>query len=516
MDEKLIENVVKRRHPEYDEQKPHWNFCELSYRGGREYITAGNVFRYFKEGGKDYADRLKRTYRANHTKRVVDTVNLHLFRNPPQRSDELANDAVKKFWLDPRGDDKGDINAFMKSVDQWLSVYGIIYIVVDNTPFVGESEADAQDASKPYAYILPPQRLLDVSFDQKGEIVWATVAEDRREAEDPFTSSGDVKCDVRLWMKNEWYLFSEEEQPTAGKGNSKWVLRDSGINKLGVVPIVPVMSEEGTDFSAPALVGDIVYMDRAVVNYGSALDEIIYGQTFSQLAIPASGVLPGSTGYNHAMSASRNRAFLYSTADGSNAKPEYIAPDASQAQLIIGAMQVLMRNIYSVTGTDNEANSQSMSKGKEYASGVVRAFDYSAIENLLVNKANALCKVEIKIAKLVGRYAGAKDLTEEEEIGLVAYPQDFDIQGLESDLATTKALSEVEGPTGLIRQSMRQVADKMTTRLSGPDREKIKSEIDGWQPAPEYKREQDKQNLEIKQKQAEKPAPVAAKTVAKK
>jgi hypothetical protein len=472
-------------------------------------MTAKNVFQYYKEGEKDFQDRLSRTYRANHTKRVVDTVNLHLFKQPVQRDAATAPKALAAFWSDPCGDGQGDMTRLAKEIDQWLSVYGLVYVVVDNTPFEGES-AEAAAASRPYAYILHPQRVQDLAFDGQGEILWATVAEDRRDDLDPFASSGKMMVDVRLWTRERWYLFAK----ASADNDAPYELKEEGKNALGKVPIVPVRAEHGTAYSAPALIGDIVYMDRALVNYGSALDEIIYGQTFSQLAVPATGILPGSTGYGHALEASRKRVFLYDTSSGdAGAKPFYLSPDASQANLILDAMQVLMRNIYSVTGTDNEANSQSMSKGKEYASGVVRAFDYSSIENMLVNKSKALEAAEEKIAALVLAYAGEPEIDADALRNLIKYPSSFDIRGLESDLAVAKALHDIQGPGGLLRRHLRGVGEKLLPRLSDAERQDLAGEIDGWQPAAEFDRELKRQDMELKEKQAAKPppAPVAKK-----
>lgn len=500
-----IKLVTERRHPRYDALIDHWDFCELSYRGGRGYMTSKNIFRYYKEGPKDYEDRLARTHRANHTKRVVDTVNLHLFKQPVERDEQLAPEELKRFWLDPAGNGKTSISTFAKQMDQWQSVYGRIYVLVDNTDFGVVSLKDAEQISKPYAYIIHPQSMLDMAFDAHGEFLWALVVECRREDRDPFTSNGREMHDIRLWMRDEWHLFLQRLDP---HGNTYYERGPSGVNRLGVVPIVAIESEEGDAYSAPAMIGDIVDMDRTIVNYGSVLDEIIYGQTFSQLAIPAAGVEAGTTGYNNSVVAARDRVFLFDNSDG-NSAPFYISPDAGQADLIIKAMSVLMRNIYSVTGTDNEANGQSQSKGKEYASGVVREFDYGQIENLLLNKSRALEVAEEKIAKLVLKYAGITK-TDDEIRQLIKYPNQFDVRGLESDLGVAKMLSDLEAPDELMRPQLKIAAGKMLPRQTTDDKAKIESAIDNWKSKGQHQRDTAEKNFEETKRQADRAAVAAA------
>ncbi len=54
-----------------------------------------NIFRYIKEGDKEYKDRLKRAYRFNHTKEVTDLVQKYIFKSPVIRNLEDAPEPIK-------------------------------------------------------------------------------------------------------------------------------------------------------------------------------------------------------------------------------------------------------------------------------------------------------------------------------------------------------------------------------------------------------------------------------------
>lgn len=94
--QKKLKKFLERRHPEYSRALSHWQFMELCYEGGREWFEP-NVFRYMKEGEREFEDRLKRAYRFNHTREVVDLVDKYLFKMDPARAVEDAPSSVKGF-----------------------------------------------------------------------------------------------------------------------------------------------------------------------------------------------------------------------------------------------------------------------------------------------------------------------------------------------------------------------------------------------------------------------------------
>lgn len=470
-----LKKLIDRRHPEYAELKEHWDFCELAYRGGRKWFEGEeNLFKFYKEGQGEYDDRKKRTYRANHTKRVVDTVTQYLFRESPHRKD-APGAVIEKFW--ERATVLGgtrDINRFMREVDQWTSVFGRVYIVVDRMPDDGATiTRQRKDESSPYAYIVFPQRVMDFSIGTDGEFNWVLISEDYRD-DTGLSSSGKTLTRYRLWTRTSWYLIGR-----SAPDKEDVAVLGSGSHGLDRVPVIAHSDTDGTAWSSPALAGDIVYMDRTLVNYGSMLDEILYEQTFSQLTMPAEGLIPGAKESNQLIAAAKNRIFLYS-ATSPGAKPEYISPDASQASLIIEAMATLKKDIYAVTGTDaGDANSSSMSKGREYASGKVRQFDHAAIENLLLGKARALEDAEERIAAMVDVWMGGKGEIDE---SLVTYPDKFDVRGLAAELDIASQLFDLTSPVEVMRHQMRHIVAKTFPRLDEEEAKAIDESINAWQP----------------------------------
>src|SRR5665213_343188 len=97
--QKALLAFLKRRHPQYNEMLPSWIFAEETYNGGREWFRAGNIFRYVKEGDKEFKDRVDRCYRFNHTREVVDLVQKYIFKSPVTRSEDAPPEIVE-FWAE--------------------------------------------------------------------------------------------------------------------------------------------------------------------------------------------------------------------------------------------------------------------------------------------------------------------------------------------------------------------------------------------------------------------------------
>lgn len=477
--DKEIETLIQRRHPDFQKWIEHWKFCRLAYEGGREWFNQKNLFKFYREGLREYEERVKRSYRANHTKRVVEAVNQFLFKSKPQRAAD-APAILRDFW--GRATLSGmTMDSFAKQIDIWLSVFGLVYAVVDrpgDAMVAADGKLVAGDAEAlPYSYLVFPTHVLDLAFDDAGHLRWILVAEDYRDDADPLKSSGKPLVRYRLWTRSEWILFGPEDADHP----EKITRLDSGEHGLGVVPVVPITETEGARYSAPSLIGDVAYLDRTVTNYACLLDEIIYEQTFSQLVMPAEGILPGTDPANQIIAAAKERIFLFSGGDGNN-RPSYISPDASQAQLIIDAIDRLTRTIYAATGTDGgEANSQAMSKGREYASGVVRSYDHAGIENILRAKAAALERAEDQIMALVLLWMGQDNV--EIDPSWVRYPTQFDIRGLSQDLEVAKALSDLSAPVAVMREQMKGMTEKLFPRMSPEELQRINEAIDSWEPA---------------------------------
>jgi hypothetical protein len=209
--------LIKRRHPDYECRLAHWSFVEACYEGGREWFK-DNIFRYMKEGDKEFKDRLTRAYRFNHTREVVDLVNKYLFKPEVARNEKDAPESVKSFWKKATRNGLS-IKDLARQVGRLTSIKGRIGIVIDTNHRGGilSRAEQAERGVRIYAYTVNPEQLLDYGWDDEGNLSWLLIQEAHRDDDDPFTSTGEVTNRYRLWTKQDWTLYEIQEEGNVEK-----------------------------------------------------------------------------------------------------------------------------------------------------------------------------------------------------------------------------------------------------------------------------------------------------------
>lgn len=475
-DQKQLKALISRRHPEYESFLAHWTFLAATYDGGRDWFTEKNIFRYIKEGDQEYKERLERCYRFNHSREVVDLLNKYLFKQHITRSDD-APEALKSFWEKSTKNGLG-VRDFARQCGRKASCLGRIGIVVDNNAPSGMlSRADeAKLGVRTYAYIVTPPQLLDYSWGEDGLLNWVLIQEIARDDADPILSTGKLIPRYRLWTRDDWRLFEERQV-----GNSKKmqvVEIGQGRHSLGEVPVAlhdNIITDE--EYTSPALIDDIAYLDRAVANYLSNLDAIIQDQTYSQLAMPAQNVMPGDDNYNTLMQMGTKRVFLY---DGEGGQaPMYLSPDPKQAAMILTVVNKIIGEIYHTVGLAGERTKQDNAAGIDNSSGVAKAYDFERVNALLQAKADSLEALENHVARLVCKWNGI-----EMEKNYVSYPDNFDTRSLYDEFDISGRLMLVDAPRSVRQEQMKLVIDKLFPQLAEDLKKTMLDELKEWPVDP--------------------------------
>lgn len=483
VEQDALTNFYMRKHPLYEGMLAHWQFCEQTYEGGRDWFQE-HIFRYLKEGDKEFADRKTRAYRFNHTKEAVDLVQKYLFKAAVKRNVEDSSESLKSFWAKSTRAGQ-NINELMRLVSTKNSLVGRVALVIDNS-----LKADADGADRPlsikeaeeqtgsiYAYVVMPKDILDYAWsDTDGELLWIKLREYVRDDKDPHAGDGMIRERVRLWTRTGWELYELISEKDDQKPSARLI--DSGSYDIGRVPVRLCDHAISADpFKAPGLVDDIAYLDRAIANYLSNLDAIIQDQTFSQLAIPAQA-LPGDNkqAANHIVEMGTKRVFTYDGSGGTGAKPEFISPDPKQANVILNVINKIINEIYSTIGLAGERTKQDNAVGIDNSSGVAKAYDFERVNSLLLSKASRLEAVENWIVEMVLVWAGEKQPAE----ALVTYPISFDVASLGDELVTAEALQKVQAPIEVRREQMRAIVEKLLPQVTDAAWKKLMAAVDGW------------------------------------
>lgn len=499
---------------------PHWLFLRSCYEGGRAWFKT-NIFRYLKEGETEYSDRVKRAYRFNHTREVVDLLNKYLFKMEVARKAD-PDDRVRRFWKHATRN-RLSITDYMKQIAKMTSIYGLIWVVVDNTAENGQAISLADEKSgnvKTFSYYITPEHAINMSYDDAGVLNWILLHEQNRDDDDPLDSTGEFVHRYRLWERNQWTLYTltlkSGKLPTSNTQLSSQQVANAVVRafrgnmpgldapeqqsfidlghydidvdgphptNLGVVPVFAAYNTiSDGKYSAASLIDDVAYLDRAVANYLSNLDAIIQDQTFSQLVMPAQGLLPGEEGYNAILNMGTKRIFTYDAEGGG--QPAYISPDAAQAEIILKVVNKIINEIYHSVGLAGERTKQDNALGIDNSSGVAKAYDFERVNSLLAAKADSLEYTENQMIRLVRLWGGEDDETIDQEDDFVFYPDNFDVRGLYDEFEIAITLGKIAAPDSVRRQQMEQVIEKLFPKLKKDIREKIEAELKTWPPEP--------------------------------
>lgn len=484
-----LRTFFDRRHPNYDNMVSHWEFLSDTYNGGRAWFEK-NLFKYLKEGTKEFKDRKGRAYRFNHTREVVELVQKYLFKANISRNREEAPQQVIDFWENSMLSGF-DISQLMRQASVKSSIGGRIAIVADNNfrqvlnedgdPVPVSVSEVSKSGSRVYAYIVPAQDVLDYAWDEDGDgkLLWIKLREWIRDDSDPLGCSGEIEERIRLWTRDGWMLF-RESSTSVGVGKSKQFEIEEisqGTHNLGEVPVRLLDHTISSDaYSCPGLIDDIAYLDRACANYLSNLDAIIQDQTFSQLAIPAQAIMRGDDAYTKVLEMGTKRIFSYDAGGGAS-KPEFLSPDPKQAGVILTVVNKIINEIYHTVGLAGERTKEDNSVGIDNSSGVAKAYDFERVNSLLLSKAQSCEGAENWLVHMIMKWHG-EDYNEK----LVSYPVTFDVMRLIDDLVTAEALQKIEAPVEIRRAQMRSMVDKIFPQLKKDLREKIMKDIDTWSP----------------------------------
>jgi hypothetical protein len=147
----------------YQTYQSQWQYLLESYMGGEEYRNASHLTRYQLETDSEYRARLRATPLDNHCQSVVSVYNSFLFRVEPDRDfNGLEASPVLEDFLNDADFDGRSLDAFMKDVSTWASVFGHTWIIVVKPNIGAVTMADEiVNGIRPYVSLLTPLTVLD-------------------------------------------------------------------------------------------------------------------------------------------------------------------------------------------------------------------------------------------------------------------------------------------------------------------------------------------------------------------
>jgi len=253
----------------YETYLPQWKYLLESYLGGEEYRRAGHLTRYQLETDSEYQARLRETPLDNHCQSVISVYNSFLFRTCAEREYGAVEGMpeLEDFLKDADMDGRS-LDAFMKDVATWSSVFGHCWMVVAKPNVGAVTMADEQAMGvRPYVSLLTPMVVLDWTWTRhpsgRFELSYFKYLED---------VNGDIRT-VKEWtretirttivdLKNT--LIVEDIYEVNGLGKIPAIIAYNGrssVRGVGVSDIADIADAQRFIYNATSEVAQSIRLD---------------------------------------------------------------------------------------------------------------------------------------------------------------------------------------------------------------------------------------------------------------
>ena len=440
--------ITDTRHPDYENFINDYNFYYDHYKGGREFIRKDYLWKYDLEPNGFYRTRKKRAVYHNYCSSIVGTYVHYIFSRGIIRQQDSFEDFINDCNL--RGI---TLNEFMKNKVAVASlVFGHTFVFIDMPKFDNiKTQYQAKEAKiRPYLIHITPLDLLDWSFDEWGNpyfVKWREAAPDITNPED---EHGDSEDYYRVWTREEWFLYNDRGEKV-----------DTGINPLGIIPIVPVYAGNNEwDFKGESLLKDIAGLNNRIYNWESEIDEGVNKQMFSQLVLKTT---------DQANDIGVGRSAMLKLNPDNNEDVFYVSPDVSPLSTVADLIERNKKEIYRI------AMKQSKS-GTETAvaeSGISKAFDFEQTNRALSNISQSWENAEEQIFRFVNLWQGTSyDI-------FIEYPRTFDIFNFTNELQDMLTINTIGSPSQtFVNEIWKKFVQKKLPQVNKETKDKIITEIE--------------------------------------
>lgn len=457
--------LSERTHPLYDSNIDNWNLYFDSVKGGDNFINDDNLFSHRLEEAEDFDERLDRSYYLNFCDAIPTIYNSYIFKKEIERP---PDDDIKDFRKNVDGMNT-TINEFVKKVGFFASVFGVMHALVDipDSPKKKLSVKDQREQNIiPYASLVYPSQLKDWSLDSNGDFNWVVIESTYYNDADPNVEREENKH-YKLITKEEWRI--EDEDGNTPKFDEEG-LESSGQNTLGFVPMITMYHKDISDDKVgESVLKDIVYVNRAIMNWCSCIDEQIERQTFSQLIVPDMGELSDEEEKGGDPLTNIGTSSIWTFNAESKHPPAFISPDVEHIQLIWRLVVDHIKEIFRMAGLVGSSEDMYVSR-----SGRAAQMGFLSVNSVLAEKAGKYQKFEDELSRLAYLQLGKNP---SDYVG-VKYPTSFDVQSLSEEIDASFKIMERNLSTLLNKTMSKNIARRAVPQAPEDIRSQIESEID--------------------------------------
>ncbi len=404
----------------YDSYNTVWKYLLESYIGGDEYRQAGHLTKYQLETTAEYTARLRATPLENHCQSVIQVYNSFLFREEPKRDFSRNTESFElEMFLRDADMDGRSLNAFMKDVATWSSVFGACWIVVSKPNVGAVTVADElAQGVRPYVSLLTPMVVLDWQWKRRPNGRYDLVY---------FRYLEDVNGDIRT--VKEWYT-DRIVTTTVNVKEPEIIERTEEINGLGKIPAVCAYNGRSTVRGIGVSdIADIADQQRFIYNALSEVEASIRMNTHPSLVATSETVIGTGAGSIIQMETNLDPGL----------KPYLLEYTGASVSSIYEAIKHAIDSIDKMANTGAVRATQSRT-----ISGVAMETEFQLLNARLSEKADNLELAEEQMWQFWFEYQG------EQWMGEIDYPGSFNIRDTTNEIdQLNKAKTAATDPTVL-------------------------------------------------------------------
>jgi len=406
-------------HKDYSETINNWEYYIRSYNGGYDYMIGQYLSRYNLELDNEFNQRLANTPCDNHCRNIIQIYSSFLFRVRPSRDfGSMEDEASLESFLKDADLDGNNLNSVVKHAQNYASIYGHCFMVLDKPNIQTETKADelAQDI-RPYVSIITPENVLDWNFERqpngKYELNYLKIREE-------VDKNGGTY--MRIWYPDRIDTIYMEER-------SEPKLIDTVPNMIGKIPAVILYNSKSHKRGiGQSDLTDIADLQKSIYNEYSEMEQLIRLTNHPSLVKTPS------------VNASAGAGAVIEMPDEMepNLKPYLLQPSGASLTAIMDSINNKVESINRIAHTGAVRTTKT-----QVTSGVALQTEFELLNARLSEKADNLQLAEEQLFKLYAMFQNV------EFDGEINYPDSFNIRDYATDLLfyqQAKAVG-VESPT---------------------------------------------------------------------
>jgi uncharacterized protein YoaH (UPF0181 family) len=345
---------------------------------------------------------------------------------------------LDKLWTDVDGRGTAILD-FLEYVHGQARRYSVGFVFVDRDPVDPQTKVDDFDPKRrPYLYAVPTRNVVDWQFSDDGKKLLALVVLEPREDAKP-----GERSPFRVWTADAWAVFV----PEPGK-KKKYILDQTGPNKLGEIPVVRVYNEApdpGKMYAATEMF-NVARIAQTVYNIDSESREI-ERKCALFLAMPVKEI--AAYDINKAVIGTDSMMLF----DGDAGAPAWVSPDLDILERLEKKIDKKIDAAYGM------AHLRALVAGNviETSSGFHAEVEFSKAERRVAKHAGSLEHGEKEINRIALKYLGI-DATKETDLCTVTYPRDYGVRDMQKLIEDINAVLDMNLGEAWEREELTKLA----------------------------------------------------------